>query len=71
MQSPNIFMKNPDKEKLNKILFYLWRKGAKTAMYYLKQPARVNPNTFSLESAVKDMGEIVNDQKDDCISCGS
>lgn len=69
--SNNIFMKSPDKEKLNKILFYLWRNGAKTGMYYLKQPALVNPNTFSLDSAMKNMGEISKDQTENCFSCGS
>ena len=49
-QSFNCFMKNPSFPKLNAFHMYGWEKGAKTGMYYLRQPAIYDPINFSLNS---------------------
>lgn len=39
-QSMNLFMRDVNVAKLNKALFYGWRKGLKTGMYYLRSNAK-------------------------------
>lgn len=49
-QSFNCWMKDPSYAKLNSFHFYGWKNGAKTGMYYLRQPAKVDPINFSLDT---------------------
>jgi ribonucleoside-diphosphate reductase alpha chain len=49
-QSFNCWMKDPSHKNLNNFHFYGWKNGAKTGMYYLRQPAKVNPVNFSIEN---------------------
>lgn len=49
-QSFNCWMKDPSYAKLNNFHFYGWKNGAKTGMYYLRQPAKVDPINFSLDT---------------------
>jgi ribonucleoside-diphosphate reductase alpha chain len=39
-QSMNLFMRDANVAKLNKALFYGWKKGLKTGMYYLRSNAK-------------------------------
>lgn len=48
--SQNCFMKNPTRTKLNAYLFYAWKGGLKTGMYYLRQTASVDPINMSIDS---------------------
>jgi ribonucleoside-diphosphate reductase alpha chain len=52
-QSFNLFMRDANVAKLNKALFYGWKKGLKTGMYYLRSNAKAE--------AKKSLGENVND----------
>jgi ribonucleoside-diphosphate reductase alpha chain len=52
-QSFNLFMRDANVAKLNKALFYGWKKGLKTSMYYLRSNAKAE--------AKKSLGENVND----------
>jgi ribonucleoside-diphosphate reductase alpha chain len=51
-QSLNLFMRDANVAKLNKALFYGWKKGLKTGMYYLRSNAKTE--------AKKSLGENVN-----------
>ena len=52
-QSFNLFMRDANVAKLNKALFYGWKKGLKTGMYYLRSNAKTE--------AKKSLGESVNE----------
>lgn len=51
-QSLNLFMRDANVAKLNKALFYGWKKGLKTGMYYLRSNAKAE--------AKKSLGAEVN-----------
>lgn len=59
--SNNVFMVEPTKERLHKYLYYVWSKGGKTGMYYLRQTATVNPIDFSIDAVSKTLGTQVQD----------
>lgn len=48
--SNNVFMKSPTLTSLNAYHFHMWKGGAKTGMYYLRQMVKSVPLNFSLES---------------------
>ena len=48
-QSLNLFMDNPDYNKLSSMHMYSWMKGLKTGMYYLRTKAVAQTQQFSIE----------------------
>ena len=76
-QSFSCWMKNVTADKLSKYHFYGWRRGAKTGMYYLRQPSKANPINVSLQDLTvpSKMGEKVKIDVtcngDTCIMCSS
>ena len=65
-------MKEPTLESLNAYHFYMWKNGAKTGMYYLKQTARSDPLNFALDSInVTRRKRDIQRNDDECISCSS
>nr|AEX62665.1 ribonucleoside-diphosphate reductase large subunit [Moumouvirus Monve] len=48
-QSMNIFIEKPDFVKLNSCLFYAYRKGLKTGMYYLRGKPASSANQFGID----------------------
>jgi ribonucleoside-diphosphate reductase alpha chain len=68
-QSMNLYFANPDPLKLRNALFYGWRNGIKTGMYYLRsQPAANAQQTISKEK--KEVKVAVTEVKE-CIMCSS
>lgn len=47
-QSMNIFMNNPNFNKLNSMHFYGWKRGLKTGSYYLRSQSAVDAIKFTL-----------------------
>ena len=56
-QSMNLFIRDANVAKLNKALFYGWKKGLKTGMYYLRSNAK--------SEARKSLGADVNSIKEE------
>jgi ribonucleoside-diphosphate reductase alpha chain len=50
-QSLNLFMADPDPQRLTSMHFYAWKQGLKTGMYYLRRKPRYNPQQVTLEPA--------------------
>lgn len=48
-QSLNIFIAKPSFARLNSCLFYGWKKGLKTGMYYLRSKAASEANQFGID----------------------
>lgn len=72
-QSLNCWMQKPTYTKLNAYHFYGWKGGAKTGMYYMHQPARVDPINHALDSIVstekKNTKYVCTDEV--CVSCST
>ena len=49
-QSLNLFMNSPDFVKLNSALFFGWKGGLKTGMYYLRSNPATNAQSFGLSA---------------------
>lgn len=48
-QSLNLFLEEPDHQKLTNMHFYAWRSGLKTGMYYLRTRPKARAQQFSLD----------------------
>jgi ribonucleoside-diphosphate reductase alpha chain len=49
-QSLNLFVEDPEFNKLSNMHFYSWKKGLKTGMYYLRTRPKAKTMAFSLEA---------------------
>ena len=57
-QSLNLYMKDPDQNKLYSALFYGWKLGLKTGMYYLRTFSSTDPIKFTIDDEI-------------CLSCSA
>lgn len=70
--SNNLFMKAPSPQSLTAYHFHMWKGGAKTGMYYLKQTARSDPLNFALDAVeISSKRKVVESSEVDCVACGS
>jgi ribonucleotide reductase alpha subunit len=68
-QSLNIFMKEPNYNKMSSMHFYGWSKGLKTGMYYLRSQAAADAIKFTV---TEDRTPSKNTSaSEECISCGA
>ena len=65
-QSMNIFMAEPDYQRLGSSHFWAWKNGLKTAMYYL----RTKPSTEAIKITVSSSSSEVK-EKTDCETCSA
>ena len=83
-QSMNLFMLDPNFNKLTSMHFYAWKSGLKTGMYYLRTKSAVNATQFTLSNTkkkeedaplspeeLKAMLIASQNNPDDCEMCGS
>ena len=64
-QSMNIFMKEPDSQKINSMLYTSWKYGLKTGIYYLRTKPASNAIQFTIDpSKNKNVDE-------ECIECSA
>ena len=66
-QSTNLWMKDPNYNKLTAMHFFAWKKGLKTGIYYLRTKAKAAPQQFTIEPDKKPKVE----DEEDCLMCGS
>ena len=66
-QSLNLWMKDPDYQRLTSMHFYSWKKGLKTGIYYLRTKAKAAPQQFTIEPDKKPVEE----DEEECLMCGS
>lgn len=60
-QSMNIFIAKANFAKLNSCLFYAWKKGLKTGIYYLRSKAASEANQFGIDiNKIKEIEEKYN-----------
>jgi ribonucleotide reductase alpha subunit len=63
-QSLNIYMAEPNLQKLTSLHFYTWKNGLKTGMYYLRSKPASETIKFTLEIEDKK-------KKFECVGCGA
>ena len=68
-QSMNIFMAEPNYQRLSSSHFYGWKNGLKTGMYYLRTKPSADAIKFTIDP---NLTKEVNKEKDDtCYSCSA
>jgi len=71
-QSLNIFMEEPDFQKLSSMHFYGHSKGLKTGSYYLRTKPRAKTQQFTIDPEfAKRKLKCVEDNEDSCVLCSS
>ncbi len=84
-QSLNVFMEKPTSSKISSYLFYAWKRGLKTGVYYLRSRPAAEAIKFTVEAAAEEEaeeaqaqdGEAVavcrksKEEEEECLSCGA
>ena len=68
-QSMNIFMAEPDYQRLTSAHFWAWEKKLKTGMYYLRSKPAINPTKFTIDPNMEK--NINTGSENSCINCSS
>jgi ribonucleoside-diphosphate reductase alpha chain len=71
-QSLNLWLEEPDYNKLTSMHFYSWSKGLKTGIYYLRRRARHQAQQFTIEPEKKEIrSESFGDDEHVCEMCSA
>jgi len=70
-QSLNLFLDDPDFQKLSSMHFYSWSKGLKTGLYYLRTKPVVQAQQFTIEPKTNLVKINYVDEEEGCVSCGA
>ena len=68
-QSMNLYMAEPDYQKITSMHFYSWKKGLKTGQYYLRTKAVSQAQQFTIVPTKKILACSIDNP--DCEACGS
>jgi ribonucleotide reductase alpha subunit len=69
-QSLNLWIEDPDLNKLTSMHFYSWQKGLKTGIYYLRRRAVSKAQTFSIDAS-KTVDRNKKVVEEGCLSCSA
>jgi len=67
-QSMNVFMEEPNDQKLNSCLFWGWENGLKSGIYYLRSKPSSNAIKFTIDP---NLVKKVNQATEECESCSA
>ena len=71
-QSMNVFMDEPNDVKLNSCLFWGWKNGLKTGMYYLRSKPAGDAIKFTIDpSIMKKVRSQREEQEEECLMCSA
>jgi len=68
-QSMNIFMESPNDQKLNSCLFWSWKNGLKSGMYYLRTKPASNAIKFTIDQSL--INKAKESEDCDCEMCSA
>ena len=68
-QSMNLWMQNPDYNRLTAMHFYSWSKGLKTGLYYLRTMAKASAQQFTIDPSKYNKKQT--EEEEECLMCGS
>lgn len=76
--SMNLFMSNPTLKSLSSALFYGWKKGLKTGLYYLRSQPASHATAFSAgakflvkKAKEKEEAGTITEQEEECLACSA
>ena len=70
-QSMNIFMAEPDYQRLSSSHFYAWKNGLKTGMYYLRTKPSADAIKFTIDPNLTKTVNKEKEKDDTCYSCSA
>jgi ribonucleoside-diphosphate reductase alpha subunit len=72
-QSMNIFMAEPDYQRLGSSHFWGWKHGLKTGMYYLRTKPSINAIKFTIDPKLikKEDVKLLSNEIGDCLNCSA
>ena len=70
-QSLNLFLSEPEYNKITSMHFYSWKKGLKTGQYYLRTKPVAQAQKFTIEPEAKPEVLVCSRDNPDCEACGS
>ena len=68
-QSLNVHISDPNRAKLTSMLFYGWKNGLKTGMYYLRSKGKSDTISFVNDNKMDKKVQKVEEEEEICISC--
>jgi len=69
-QSMNLWIQNPDYNKLTAMHFHAWSKGLKTGLYYLRTMAKASAQQFTIDPTMLRKANA-SQEDEECLMCGS
>ena len=70
-QSMNLFVSDPEFNKLTAMHFYAWKKRLKTGMYYLRSVPKAHTQQFSIDPNKAKEYSASNYTEEECENCGA
>lgn len=72
-QSMNLFLESPTFAKVTSMLFYGWKQGLKTGMYYLRSRPKASPIQFTVDKSAADASRAMACRRDNpnCEACSA
>ena len=70
-QSMELWVQNPDTQKLTNMQMYCWRNGLKTGIYYLRSQSKAKSIQFAIPATAKAAASAVVEEEEECLNCGS
>ena len=71
-QSLNLFIQDPTIAKLSSMLFYAWKRGLKTGIYYLRTKSAVQAIKFTVDASASAPAPQAKESKpEECLLCSS
>lgn len=67
-QSMNLNLASPSRAKISSMLFYAWKAGLKTLVYYLRTKPKTEGIQFGIDSTDKKVEEV---EEPECIACSA
>ena len=68
-QSLNVHLSDPNRAKLTSMLFYGWKNGLKTGMYYLRSKGKSDTISFVNDNKIDKKVQKVEEEDEVCESC--
>jgi len=70
-QSLNLWISDPDINKLTSMHFYAWTKGLKTGIYYLRRRAVSKAQSFTIDPTKTKKNTITANNDNECLMCSA
>lgn len=70
-QSMNLFLAQPSADQISSMLYYAWKKGLKTGMYYLRTQPASRAQQFTLDPTKYGGKRVAVEEDEGCLACSA